>query len=392
MTIRNQLRPEQVDAAIDSGTRRKLADGGSLFLLVRGEGRAWWLTQFRAGTSFSSRGLGKATGTKARPGAVTLAAARRARDALHVARRNGELATMPRSRAARPAGQLFGEVWPMYLKAREKDWTPSHAAGLRRLLEMHASALDRRPIGDITMLEVIDVLRPIWTGPGNGVGSKLRGLIERIMTAAKVSPNPATWKPIKEDLESDLRRKAPKPEHHEAMPLAELPAFIAELRAIGTTVARALEFTILTAARTTETLKADWSEFDFDKKLWIVPAERMKSDRAHRVPLSDRAIELLGPKGTGIVFPSSKRRRAGKPLFPGALYGLHRELRDRYTPHGFRSTFRDFVTDHTSYPREMAEIALAHRVGDDTEEAYARSDMIEKRRKLMQEWADVQAR
>ncbi|MCA9201316.1 MAG: site-specific integrase, partial [Planctomycetales bacterium] len=177
--------------------------------------------------------------------------------------------------------------------------------------------------------------------------------------------------------------------HHASMPYKDLPAFLARLRASEAVAARALEFLILTAARSGEVYGATWQEIDLENALWTIPAERMKAGRQHRVPLSPAALDLVNAllevRVSEFVFPG---QRTNCPLSSSAMEMLMRRLHaNAYTVHGFRSTFRDWAGDETSFPREIAEAALAHRVGDETERAYRRSDAIEKRRELMVAWA-----
>ena len=182
------------------------------------------------------------------------------------------------------------------------------------------------------------------------------------------------------------RSKVAKVEHHPALPYKQIAAFIADLRGQEGTAARMLEFMILTATRTSEVRSATWSEFDLQHKLWIIPAERMKAKREHRVPLSARAMEIL--KALAHDKSDHVFVRHGKPLSNGAMLALLKRMgRTDLTAHGFRSTFRDWAAECTNYPREVAEMALAHTVGDKVEAAYRRGDLFEKRRRIMDEWA-----
>ena len=198
--------------------------------------------------------------------------------------------------------------------------------------------------------------------------------------------NPARWR-------GHLQTMLPAPNkiarvtHHAAIPYREIGDFMSELRARSGISARALEFTILTAARTSEAIEARWSEIDMAERLWTIPAERMKAGKAHRVPLSDAVIEVLEhlPGEGDFVFPGAKK---DKPLSNMAMLELLRGMRGMgSTVHGFRSSFRDWAAEQTSYPNEMCEIALAHTVADKVEAAYRRGDMVEKRRRLMNDWA-----
>jgi integrase len=221
--------------------------------------------------------------------------------------------------------------------------------------------------------------------------TRVRGRIEAVLDYATVrgfreGPNPAQWKGNLAHT-FPARAKVRKVEHHAALPYLEIGDFMVELREQSGIAARALEFAILTAARTGEVLGARWSEINVAERVWIVPAERMKGGREHRVPLSDAALALLGPAGKPDQFVFSGARR-GSPLSNMALLmTLRRMGRGDLTAHGFRSTFRDWAAERTNFPSEVAEIALAHAVGDKVEAAYRRGDMFEKRRHMMDEWA-----
>jgi integrase len=176
--------------------------------------------------------------------------------------------------------------------------------------------------------------------------------------------------------------------HHDAVPYAELPAFMAEVRGKEGASARALEFAILTAARTGEVIGAKWSEIDDFSRIWTIPAKRMKSGREHRIPLSEQALAIIGERSQDGDFIFAGRK-AGTPLSNMSMLELMRDMRGKgATVHGFRSTFRDWAAEQTSYPNELCEIALAHVVSDKTEAAYRRGDMMEKRRRLMTDWAE----
>jgi integrase len=237
------------------------------------------------------------------------------------------------------------------------------------------------------------ILEPIWTAKP-ATASRVRGRIEAVLNWAtargyRTGENPARWRGHLENLlaaTSRIRRTR----HHPSMPYGDLPAFVQDLRGYETQGARALEFVILTAARTGEAIGADWGEIDMAARVWTVPAERMKANKLHRVPLSDRAIEILEAqrKATGASGPVFRGQDGRRPLSNMAMLAiLGRTGRSNITVHGFRSSFRDWVAERTSYPREIAEAALAHVNGDRVESAYLRSDHFEKRRSLMAMWA-----
>jgi integrase len=250
------------------------------------------------------------------------------------------------------------------------------------------------PVDKVNTDVVLRVLKPLW-GTKRETASRLRSRIELVLQAAdahgwRAGPNPAEWQGRLAHLLPGRRRV--ERSHHAAMPYVDVPAFITRLHGLQETqeLASLLEFIVLTAVRTSEAREARWSEIDLDVKVWTIPAHRMKSGREHRVPLSDRAIELLGGADlipgddTDFLFPGQVRR---KPFSPGAVAQFLRGLGLEVTVHGFRSAFRDWAGDETDSARETAEAALAHAVGDACERAYRRGDALDKRRKLMDKWS-----
>jgi integrase len=286
----------------------------------------------------------------------------------------------------------FGECVRLFLDSMEHQWrNEKHRAQWRMTLTEHAKLLTERQVASIGTEDVLAVLRPIWQSKPE-TASRLRGRIERVLDFAaaqgwRSSENPARWRG---HLKSILPPRAKDTRgHHAAMPYADVPGFVARLAESEAMAARALEFLILTAARSGEALGARWQEIDFKECRWVIPATRMKAARDHRVPLSDRALAILKPlheaRVSEFVFAG---QRPGRPLSASAMEMLLRRLKaDQYTVHGFRSAFRDWTGDRTAFPREIAEAALAHRVGDATELAYRRNDALDKRRKLMEAWA-----
>lgn len=245
-------------------------------------------------------------------------------------------------------------------------------------------------IGDVELPHVLSILEPIWQSKTE-TASRLRGRIESVLDWATARDyrqglNPARWK-------GHLDKLLPKPSkvakvtHHDALPLSKLGEFMRNLRSMPGVGARALEFAILTAARSGEVRGATWSEIDMDARIWVVPAHRMKAGREHRVPLSDKAIHVLNalPRvaGSNSVFTAPR----GGQLSDMTLSAVIRRMGAPCVPHGFRSTFRDWVSERTAYPGDMAEMALAHTISDKVEAAYRRGDLFEKRRQLMHDWA-----
>ena len=236
------------------------------------------------------------------------------------------------------------------------------------------------PLTSIDSALVLQALLPIWKRTPE-TGSRLRGRIERVFAWAKAhklfdGENPATRDVLRDALPAKAKAK-----HHEAMPYADLPAFMERLRDRDSMSARCLEFTILTAARTQEAIGARWSEIDLDAGVWTIPAARMKAKRDHRVPLSHRVVDMLRgltKKSGGLIFPLSNM----------AMLNLIKGMEGNgYTVHGFRSAFSDWARDRTGYARDVIEMALAHTIKDKSEAAYRRGDALDKRRRLMNEWA-----
>ena len=237
----------------------------------------------------------------------------------------------------------------------------------------------------------MQIIEPLWTTKTE-TASRLRGRLESILDWAtarnyRTGENPARWRGHLDKLLPKRSKVAPV-NHHDALPYAELPAFMQQLRGQAGVAAQCLEFTILTAARTGEAIGAQWSEIDLEARTWRVPAERMKGGKEHTVPLSDRAIEILAalPRSGGdVVFENG---RAGHPISNMAMImTLRRMGRGDLTVHGFRSTFRDWAAEQTHHQNHVVEMALAHTIGDKVEAAYRRGELLAKRRELMDDWA-----
>jgi integrase len=286
------------------------------------------------------------------------------------------------------ARKTFGQCADELIKSKRREWRSEiHAAQWRTTIDDYCGPILDKPVDAIDTQAVLGVLQPVW-GRIPETASRLRGRIEAVLDYAKANglrsgENPAAWRG---HLALILpRRQKLSRGHHAAMPYADLPEFIAKLRDTESIYALALEFLVLTAARSGEVLGATWDEIDIDAQVWIIPASRMKAGREHRVPLSARAMAILERVAeirTGaLVFAGQRRRR---PL-SGAAIGA---LVTGATVHGFRSSFRDWAGEETSFPREIAEQALAHAAGDATERAYRRGDALEKRRALMESWAN----
>ncbi|MER8912239.1 integrase arm-type DNA-binding domain-containing protein [Mesorhizobium sp. M0761] len=290
----------------------------------------------------------------------------------------------------------FKQASERYIAAHKAGWkNAKHAEQWTNTLETYAwPFIGDLPVGKVETAHVHQILDPIWNTKTE-TASRVRGRVESVLDWATVrgfrpkEDNPARWRGHL-DKALPARSKVAKVQHHEALAYADLPAFMTRLRAMDSISARALEFTILNAVRTGEAIGAMEGEIDFANKLWTIPAERMKSGRPHRVPLSERAIEILKsvPReaDSPYIFPGARK---GKPLSNMAMLELLRGMEgmEGLTVHGFRSTFRDWAAERSNFPREIAEAALAHVLSDKTEAAYQRGDMLEKRRRLMTAWA-----
>ena len=295
-------------------------------------------------------------------------------------------------KASQAAAKTFEFCALAYIDAHEAGWrNAKHAQQWRNTLETYAyPAIGDLRVRDVGLANVLAVLEPIWKGKTE-TASRLRGRLEAILDWAttrgyRSGLNPARWKGHL-DTVLPAARSVANAGHHTALPFPQIGAFMVELRQQAGLSARALEFAILTASRSGEVRGAIWRKIDRAARMWTVPAERMKAGREHRVPLSDQALDLLDavPRGEsdGLIFASPR----GGMLSDMSLTAVLRRMKVDAVPHGFRSTFRDWCAERTNYPHEVAEMALAHAIGDKVEAAYRRGDLLEKRRRLMRDWA-----
>jgi integrase len=391
----NKLTAAAVRAASKPGL---YGDGHGLYLQVSAFDTKAWVFRYMIDGRPRKMGLGPLH-------TISLAEARK-RAAEARLRAHDGIDPIDDKRARRAQGRLeaakaitFGECADKYVEAHRAGWkNAKHADQWSATFKETkrgsltfppaTDAINGLPVSAIDTGLVLKVLEPIWAKTPESA-RRIRGRIEAVLDWAKVrgyrdGENPARWRG---HLDKTLAKRSRVRAHHDAIAYAELPAFMAELRGKDGASARALEFTILTAARTGEVIGTKWSEIDNSSRIWTIPAARMKSGREHRVPLSDRALEIIGeqPRDGEFVFAG---RKAGTSLSNMSMLELMRDMRGKgATVHGFRSTFRDWAAEQTSYPNEMCEIALAHVVSDKTEAAYRRGDMMEKRRRLMADWA-----
>jgi integrase len=398
-TLGNRL----TDVRCRSASAGMHPDGNGLYLQVRhgthGLTRSW---VYRYSTADKQTWLGLGPYPL-----VTLAEAReKATDARRLRLEGNDPLAHRRNQRAAVRRQQAKQAVPSFDECRDQ-YVASHRAGWRNVRHSHdwVRSLETyvTPLFGSTPVDLIDTalvckaLEPIWR-TRTETAARVRGRIEAVLNWAQTrghrgnEPNPARWKGHLANI-FPARRKVTAVEHLAAIPYADVPAFMASLRERNSVSAIALQYLVLTACRTSEVLGARWDEIDLSASTWTIPAGRMKGNVSHRVPLSKAAVRLLEEvaKATrwsdlptsGFVFLGRNRSRATETT----LYKYTRSLGCQYTVHGFRSTFRDWCAERTSYPAEVAEMALAHRVGSQVENAYRRTDMFERRRRLMTDWA-----
>jgi integrase len=369
-------------------------DGMGLYLQIAKGGSKSWIFRYMLAGRARKMGLGSAN-------TVSLKLAReKAQEArLKLLDADDPIDTRKAVRLEKLASSVsamtFREAAEKYIAAHRSGWKNiKHAsqwdATLKAYVYPHFGNLS---VAAVDVGLVLKALEPIWTEKPE-TATRVRGRIESILDWAaarklRSGENPARWKGHLDKL-LPARSKVAKVVHHPALPYREIGDFMAKLRAMDGVSPRALEFAILTATRTGETVNAHRSEIGFAAKMWTIPGERMKAGKEHRIPLSDRALEILdglpADEGESFLFIGDKK---GKPLSNMALLmTLRRMGREDLTTHGFRSSFRDWAAEQTAYPNELVEMALAHTVSDKTEAAYRRGDMVEKRARLMRDWAE----
>ncbi|MGO9430571.1 tyrosine-type recombinase/integrase [Rhodoblastus sp.] len=388
-----RLTARQVSALTAPG---RYPDGGGLYLEVKApskggddeKGRKTWLWRYRRAGKRRDMGLGAVDD-------VTLAEVRAEREKWRDVLRTGADPIEERAREKAKMlrrGLTFGEAADAYIAERLGHYKRArHREAWKQTLDAYAGALRPKPVADISTADVLGAVAPIWLSK-SPTAKELRRRIETIIDSARAlghideaRANPARWRG---HLDKLLPRQKPGVAHFRAMDWREVPAFIQRLRAANFAGARALEFLILTATRTNETLGAEWPEVDLDASVWTIPKERMKAGREHRVPLPARAVEILRQvketRPSQFLFHGVRPRETMSERTLSAI--LHR-WKVPATVHGFRSAFSDWRGEATNFPSELAEVALAHVVGDSTERAYRRGDALERRKALMDAWA-----
>lgn len=394
--IEGAIKQARKDAENGTGKMILLGDGGGLTLqITKKSGNASWLHRYMIQGRATAVGLGayptvslKMARAKAEHCRKLLADGK---DPL-VEKRAAETAT----RVTAAKDKTFDECATTYIEDHRIEWkNEKHAQQWGNTIAAYASpVIGKRPISAITTADITRILSPIWKSK-NETASRVRGRIEAILDWAtahelRTGDNPARWKGHLEHLLAKSTPEQRAESHHAALPYADIPDFIKRLDQQEGMARWALEFLILTASRTSEVINAEWSEIDFDKKLWTIPAIRMKAGREHRVPLIERSIEILQ-----VVKPFSQERfifpggNTDKPLSNMAMVMLLRRMGIKdITVHGFRSTFRDYIAAETLHEYHTAEAALAHKLQDKVAAAYARSDLFDKRFRMMKDWGN----
>lgn len=385
--IMNQLNARKVDTLREPGRHM---DGGGLYLNVRPSGAKSWVFLYRWQNRRPEIGLGSY------PTVSLLEARRRADEArsyLSELPPRDPRAVWKQEKLEQEGEQPFGEFAEEFLKTVLHDFkNAKHRQQWTNTLRTYAASIWSKPIKDIDTNDVLRVLQPIWNSKRE-TAKRLRGRLERMLDAAKVKglregENPARWRG---HLAAILPNQKRQVRHHSALPFERVPAFYHSLESNSATSAKCLQFLILTATRSSEARESRWEEFDLDQELWTIPASRMKAGREHRIPLSEPAMEIVKEQArfrqSEYVFPGTPAR---KPISEAAVRNLITRLLGEKvaTIHGFRSSFRDWAGETTEYPRDIAEMALAHQVGNAVERAYRRGDALDRRRKIMESWAD----
>ena len=362
------------------------ADGNGLYMRVKPSGMKTWLFRYQVNGHRHAMGLGS---TRLK----SLAQAREKSYELALKISDGIDPIQERKVLERKTSITFMDAAARYIKVMSPSWkNVKHAQQWQNTLDKYCTPIADLPVDKIDSYLVMQCLEPIWAVIPE-TASRIRGRMEKILDWSRVNgyregENPARWSG---HLDQSLPRKTKitTVKGHASMPYTELPQFWPVLNLLQGLGARALEFTILTACRTSEVLNAKWQEIDEPSQIWTIPAERMKAGKEHRVPLSNATLSLLNAlknqQRGDLIFPGQKRNHS---LSNMTMLKVLQRLEHAYTPHGFRSTFRTWISEKTNHVHEVAEAALAHTIGDKVVAAYQRGDLFEKRRQIMLDWAD----
>lgn len=354
-----------------------------LNLKIDSEGNKSWVLRVLIGGRRRSMGLG------GYPSVSLSQAHQKARDARRLIDEGVDPIEARRESKSELRTISFAEAATKYIAAKEPEWkNVKHIQQWRNTIDQYTKPIKLMPVSLITTQHIVDLLEEIWIEK-NETASRLRGRIEAILDWATVrkyrsGENPARWKGHLDSLLASPKKIA-KVKHHKALDWRDIPEFMCELVGDECVSSKALQFTILTASRTSEVIGARWSEIDFDKKVWTVPEERMKSMKQHRVALSNASINLLNTlnKNGEYIFSNN----GVKHMSNMGMLTLLKRMKKDFTVHGFRSTFRDWAAETTNFPRDVCEAALSHAIGGDVELSYKRTDFLERRFLLMEEWA-----
>ena len=376
-------------------TKGMYNDGGGLNLRITSTGNKSWIYRYMINHKSRNAGLGKYPD-------ISLSAARAAAkvmrsqvaagiDPLDSKAESKTTAIKAAAAEQTKAERTFKWCAEQYIKVQEPEWkNPKHRQQWTNTLVMYAfPSIGSTPITDIDTNAVLSVLEPIWLTK-NETASRVRGRLERILSWAKVKgyrseQNPALWR-------GHLDHLLPKPskvqtvKHFTALPYKDISAFVTQLQKQSGMASKALEFSIMTACRTQEVLGCRWDEIDFEGAIWTIPAGRMKMGKEHKVPLPTSVTHLLSslPKTCDFVFPSQKHKCLTNMAMPKCI----KRMKYDCTVHGMRSCFRDWAAEETNFPNQVCEMALAHTIGNAAEAAYRRGELLNKRRKLLEEWSE----
>lgn len=393
----NKLTAREVSSLSKDGWH---GDGAGLWLRITSDGRKSWVFVYKRNGKRREMGLGTATGAWA----VSLQAAREAAMAARSKLRSGvdpldDQRARTAAKASEEAAQsheasvpTFGDFADEYVRTMSPKWrNPKHAAQWTMTLKDYCAPIRAKRVDAIQTADILELLKTHWTERPE-TASRLRGRIENVLDAATAKGfreglNPARWKGHLNALLPARQRLTRG--HHAALPFKELPSFMSELQGRDGIAPKMLEFLILTAVRTGEAIQAQWSQIDLKEAIWDIPASAKKEGRAHRVPLSSRAVEILKEFERVKIGPYVFSANGKSPLSNMAMATVLKRMdRDDITVHGFRSSFRDWASEVSTFPHEVCEMALAHTIGNKAEAAYRRGDLFEKRKKLMAAWAN----
>lgn len=380
---------------------KRYHDGGGLYLNITPNGAKSWVFRYMKGGKATTLGLGRYPDISLADARISAADLRKKSHLGH------DLATERRAiaEAAQVIVPTFGEAATDYIDSRKDGWkNAKHISQWRNTLTTYCEEFNSKSVGDVTINDVETALRPVWlakTETATRVLARIVSVLGYAHDKGWREEDAEFWaKRLRERRLPNLPKKSKRVKHHPALPFDQIPSFMAALRESTALGSRLLEFAILCASRSAEAREATWAEIDLDNALWIIPKERMKTEIEHRVPLSAQAVALLKTLPSGSrndhIFPGKKKGKSLSDMTMTAFIRRQNKIELKWkdengeaiTQHGFRSTFMDWAAETTPYPVAVADMALAHVISDKVRAAYQRGDLFEKRRALMQEWAD----